>query len=259
MEISLIIISSLALIFQFLVDYLVKSKKKKFRIGIFILTLGLGSIWFAFIDNNKNKRLDEVKHQEELSEQKNRFNRIDSINQELNTEIKIRNKDLNQIKFQNDSLIIRLHDLNKSQEKYLTLTEFSAKEISKSRNALENIGLKTVSRGVSEYDKIQILGILKRFKGSELTLTSIMGDSESFKFAHEIKELFELANWKVNGINQAMYTVPKEGVIICVNSKDYPKRVNGIFESFKLINIIAKGELKPSLESTEVELIIGTK
>ena len=259
MEIALIIVASLALLFQFLVDYLVKSKKKKIRLGIFILILGLASIWFAFVENDNEKKLDEKKHQKELSEQKNRFNRIDSINQLLNTEIKIRNEDLKQIKFQNDSLIIRLHDLNKSQKKFLTLSEFSAKEISKSRTALENIGYRSISRGISEYDKIQMLNILKKHKNGELTLTSVMGDSESFKFAHEIKELFELANWKVNGINQAMYSQPIEGLIICVQSKKYPKRVNAIFDSFKTISIIAKGELKPTLEPNEIELIIGTK
>ena len=259
MGITLLIITSLALLAQFLIDYYVKSKKIKHRIGVLILILGLASIWFAHIDNENEKEDDEENHKKELSEQKKRFNRIDSLNQVLNTEIKIRNEDLKQIKSQNDSLVIRLHDLNNTQKKFLTLSEFSAKEISKSRTALENIGYKSISRGISEYDKIQILKILKKYKNAELTITSVMGDSESFKFAHEIKELFELADWKINGINQAMYSAPIQGLIICVESENYPKRVNGIFDSFKLINIIAKGELKPSLKPNEIELIIGTK
>lgn len=259
MGITLLIITSLALLAQFLIDYYVKAKKIKHIIGVLILILGLASIWFAHIDNENEKSEDEENHQKELSEQKKRFNRIDSLNQVLNTEIKIRNEDLKQIKLQNDSLVIRLHDLNNAQKKFLTLSEFSAKEISKSRTALENIGYKSISRGISEYDKIQILNILKKYKNAELTITSVMGDSEAFKFAHEIKELFELANWKINGINQAAFSAPVEGLIICVESKNYPKRVNGIFDSFKLINIIAKGELKPTLKPYEIELIIGTK
>lgn len=133
------------------------------------------------------------------------------------------------------------------------------KEVSKSRIALENMGFKQISRGISKYDKIEMINILKYYKKGKVSLTTILGDSEAFKFAEEIKEVFESAGWNVDGISQAAYNKPMIGVVINVKSEKYPIRVNQIFNAFKVLNIIATGNINQNLQDDNVEVIIGSK
>ena len=139
------------------------------------------------------------------------------------------------------------------------ISQISAQEVSKSRVALENMGYKQVSRGISQLDKIEMVKTLKSFKNNKVILTTILGDSEAFQFTLEIKEVFEAAGWKVDGINQSVYNNPMIGVFIGVKSEKYPSRVNNIFNALKILNIIAKGNLNINLHDDDVELMIGAK
>lgn len=80
MELILIILTSIILLSQFFLDYFVKTKKRKIHIGSAILVIGLIVIWFAYFVQ-KNDEIDtEESHKHELIIQKNRFNRLDSLN-----------------------------------------------------------------------------------------------------------------------------------------------------------------------------------
>jgi len=149
--------------------------------------------------------------------------------------------------------------MDKKQEQFLQISQISVQEVSKSRVALENMGYKQISRGISQIDKIQMIKILKAYPNGQIKLTTILGDQESFQFTSQVKEVFEAAGWKVDGINQAVFTNPISGVIIKVNSEKYPIRVNNIFEGFKILNIIATGNIDKNLQKDDVELLIGVK
>ncbi|MCF6295249.1 MAG: hypothetical protein L3J25_06120 [Flavobacteriaceae bacterium] len=255
----LIFIASLVLLFQFLLDYLFDSKKLKLIIGITVLIGGLASIWVNYGIQQKDTKKSDKKHKQEIDNQVKRFDKIDSLNIILNSELKLRNKDLKTIKNQNDSLKIQIYKLNEKQDKFLILSQFSAKEISKSRTAIENLGYKKISRGISQYDKLEMVKILKNYKNGTVTIGTILGDSEAFQFSSEIKEVFKTANWIVEGINQSVYTTPISGIFILVKSKKYPIRVNGIFEAFKILNLTVKGEISPDLGDEDIKLIIGAQ
>lgn len=271
MNLILIILASAILIFQFLLDFLLDysqknwelkkstSQKIKIYLGVVILIAGLATVWISF-SNQENDRLnDETNHKQELVTQHRRFDNLDSINTLLKVELKLRNEDIKVIRIQNDSLRNQLSKLGIKQDQFLVVSQFSAQEVSKSRIALENMGYKQISRGISMYDKIEMIRILKIYRNSRVVLTTIMGDSEAFQFATQIKEVFETAGWKVDGINQAIYNKPITGVNINVGSYNYPLRVDNIFSSFKVLNITAKGNLKAKLQNDDVELIIGAK
>lgn len=271
MNLILIILASIILFSQFfldfLVDYLITSKKikkenshkTKITIGIIILFIGLMTVWITFYNQKIDKRQEESKHNKEFASQQSRFDNLDSINTELNIELKLRNEDLKIIRNQNDSLKSQILNLSSKQEQFLVISQFSAQEVSKSRVALENMGYKQISRGISQYDKIEMVKILKNYKNSKIILTTILGNSEAFLFSEQIKEVFETAGWKVDGINQAAYNNPLVGVFIGVKSQRYPSRVDNIFSAFKILNIIAKGNLNTNLQNDDIELIIGTK
>nr|WP_319997606.1 hypothetical protein [uncultured Draconibacterium sp.] len=259
MELTLIIITSVVLLSQFLIDFIVESKKRKIQIGITILIFGLLSVWLAFIIQNQEKKKSSELHSKERFEQEARFNKLDSTNAILEIELKIRNADLENIKRQNDSLKINLMRMREKQDQVLVISQFSAQEVNKSRVALENMGYKQISRGISEIDKIRMIELLKINKGSKVGLKIIMGDSEAFQFAKQIQEVFESAGWIVDGITQSVYNNVMKGIIIEVKSEKYPVRVNTIFDSFKILNMVATGNIDKRLDDNDVEILIGTK
>jgi hypothetical protein len=259
MEITLITITSLVLLFQFLLDFLIETRRTKIIVGIIIVIFGLITLWFTFYLQKSDITDSEEKHRKEILEQQYRFNKLDSVNVILNSELKLRNEDISAIRRQNDSLKLQLFQLNEKQEKSLVISQISAEEVSRSRVALENMGYKQVSRGISQFDKIQMVKILKRYKKASVTLITLTGDSEASQFAIQIKEVFEAAEWKVSDISYRLYFQPINGIVIQVKSEKYPIRADGIFEAFKVLNIVAAGTKNAHLEEDEVELIIGTK
>jgi hypothetical protein len=45
-------------------------------------------------------------------------------------------------------------------------------------------------------------------------ITAVMGDQEAFQFAEQIKEYLSSQGWKVDGVDQAVYSKPVVGQII---------------------------------------------
>lgn len=259
MELILVILTSVVLLSQFFLDFMIESRKKKIRIGAIILMIGFISLIITYIFQNREKLLADSKHEKEIKLQQVRFNKLDSINIALNSELKIRNGDLVFIKTQNDSLKLRLMKMQEKQDASLIISQYSAIEVNKSRVALENMGYKQISRGISQYDKFLMIDKLKVFKNSKIRLTTVVGDQEAFQFSTQLKEVFEAAGWIVEGINQAVFSGPVTGINIKVKSNKYPVRVNSIFESIKILNFIAKGIADTNLGEDEVELLIGAK
>jgi len=252
MELGLIIITSLVLLFQFLLDFFTKSPNTKKIIGLIILIFGLSSVCAIYFLQEKDKNDAEITHASEINDQKDQFNKLD-------IELKLRNEDLKAIKQQNDSLKIQLFKLNEKQEEFFIISEISAQEVSKSRVALENMGYKQISRGISQIDKVRMIDILKKYKGSKVKIIVNFGDDEALQFAYQIKEVFIDAGWVTENIPQRMYTKPMKGIFIITKSKKYPPRANSIFDSFIVLNMIAQGEMNTNLNDNEIELLIGTK
>jgi len=50
-----------------------------------------------------------------------------------------------------------------------------------------------------------------------------MGDQEAFQFATSLKSTLETAGWRVNGVNQSMFSVPVHGVVISVKCEPPPE------------------------------------
>lgn len=125
MEIFLIGIASLMLIFQFFLDSFSWSKRKKKYFGLSILMCGLFTLLISYVvqkndklRNESEKRLTEERHNREIDDQQKRFNKSDSINMDLRSELIL-------IRRQNDSLKMQ-------QEKNLAITQFSAQQVSQS-------------------------------------------------------------------------------------------------------------------------------
>ena len=64
---------------------------------------------------------------------------------------------------------------------------------------------------------------LLNFTGYKATITCVLGDADSFQLANEIKAIFESGGWQVDGVNQAIWTKPFQGIV--VGFKEYPRQI----------------------------------
>ena len=62
--------------------------------------------------------------------------------------------------------------------------------------------------------------IASEYKGTSVSLVSVLGDSESYSFAHELKDALDKAGWEVDGVSQAVFDRPIEGVQLCFPGED---------------------------------------
>lgn len=253
------------LLAQFFLDFLTESKKKKRFFGGLVLLIGLCSIWIGFNVQKAEKKEADNRHKQENIYLRQQFRGSDSIihalensNTLLSSELKLRNQDLFFIRRQNDSLKNQLFSLSEKQDKSLVLSQFSAQEVSKSRVALENLGYKQISRDISETERKEMIKVLNGYVNGTVTITSILGDSESLQFAKKIKEIFEAAGWKVNGVNQAVFTNPIEGIHLEIKTAKFPLKPNIITNAFRVLNIIVHGHLNQNLDFDDAQLIIGS-
>jgi hypothetical protein len=248
MGIILNILATLGVISQFFIEHRIKKNQLKRWVGFTIMILAAIGIWGSFfVQNRDNQKLS------------NSLESIITTNNELRVILKEREKDITTVRDQNDSLKIMLADFKKRQEEFIIISEISTKEISRSREILQNISNSSFTRGITEIDKIKMVSILRQHKGKELVITTIMGDSEALQFASTLKEVFIAAGWNVDGINQAIYTDPVKGLKIRVQSENYPPRVNQIVQALNLLELKVEGWLGEDFAPDDLELIVGAK
>ncbi len=77
-----------------------------------MLLLGVSAVWITFILQKNDKTNEEIKHSQEIKAQQDRFDKLDSTNISLVSELTLRNEDLKIIRLQNDSLKLQLFKLN---------------------------------------------------------------------------------------------------------------------------------------------------
>lgn len=242
----------LALTLQTFLEFKNKTKRKRVIESI-IFFVGLITIVVTFSSQKEENKT----HIKEINDQKERFSRLDSVNIVLTSELKLRNKDLEIIKIQNDSLKSVLLNVGQTQNKVIEVTKNSNQEISKSRDAIENANKQT-ARSISESERIKMINILKKYKNSRISLYSIQ-DREAIKFKSLIKEIFETAGWRV--FDEGVFTItnPIEGVQIWVNNlKKTPIRVSNVIQAINVLKMSSSlGTFE--LEPDDVMLLIGSK
>lgn len=247
-KIFLNFLATVGIVGQYFLKYIIENKKTQQKAGIYLLILASLSIWGSFyIQWN------------ESNEQAKNFQYIKSTNTELKTILSEREKGIKYISEQNDSLKILLHDLRKQQNEIKIITELAAYTISRNNVRFDQINYESLTRGISPIDKINMINILKEFKGKGIRLVTILGNSEAFQFAHQIREIFEQAGWNVDGVDQAVFTEPIKGIIVKIKDKNIPKYIDSIIKAFNLLRITPTGFTNPDHNLDVVEVIIGAK
>jgi len=114
-------------------------------------------------------------------------------------------------------------------------------------------------RSLSERQIKQIAANLGPAPGGGVSVTSVMGDQEAFMFAVALKSVLERGGWKVDGVNQAIYTNPIRGLIITVRNEPAPNAADRLLGQLNATGFTTVGNLNPNQPENSVWLIVGSK
>ena len=78
----------------------------------------------------------------------------------------------------------------------------------------QQINIGRQERTLRGKDLSGVRAVAFRFPDIAITITCLLGDGEGFSFAHELMELLRSAGWAVEGVNQAIFSAPMEGVVL---------------------------------------------
>lgn len=80
------------------------------------------------------------------------------------------------------------------------------------QNGDNNVHIGAQERHLNLNVQNQLSGLIP--KGKKVDLTCILGDGEGYNFATEIKNFLEAEGYKVNGVNQSVFSGPVNGQIL---------------------------------------------
>jgi hypothetical protein len=125
-------------------------------------------------------------------------------------------------------------------------------------NEIENLKKSVRDRELTSQQKVNLISELKQYGKRKVTIVSIMGDAEAFKYAHQFKTMFSESGWEVDGINQAIYDAPMPPLSIDATNPP-SKIVNDLYGIISKCGINVVGNLKQSLKEDELTIIVGKK
>lgn len=165
----------------------------------------------------------------------------------------------------------RLEDVQKKMEPFLNaaVNKFPSVDINAAlaslRNELqaykstaEKLSKSVASRNLTEAARNDLVTFFSAIRSRKASITSILGDSEAFGFAEQLKSVLEKAGWDVSGIDQAVYTKAMPGIII-VGAESETETLKSI--ALKLRSHGMRAFIDPNRKDrpNEFEFIVGVK
>lgn len=246
-----LIISIIGILGQFFIDYLVKQKKRKVRIAVFVLLLTIFAIILSAVEQNKDN--------DHLSEQ---LSKINVQNVELQNKLISRDSAIANIRFQYDSLLFQnailhasLTTISKQQSEAKYLGEKTVEEINKSRDAIETLRQKSGIRSVSSELRTSIINILSTFTG-RVAISSVANNPESDSLKIEFLNIFRDSGWEVKEGSTYISSQSRLGIRIKIRDANYPKRLESITESFNIANLKWAIQYDEALQVDDIYIMI---
>ena len=245
MSFLLSIIVSLGIFLQYILDYVNKTKNRKKIIGGIVVVCTLAGLWGGYAVQQKDS-----------NELKSSLDTLKTQNRHLSLDLGKHDSSLTKIRSQNEFLIELMIELGKEQKEFKVLAR-NIQEASRVRDVRGESSVKKPSREITKDIENKMIALLSSYKGSKISLTTVMGNQQAFIFAKHLKDILTASGWTIDGVNQAIFTGPIIGTYLKVKSQQYPKRIDTIVQAFKLANIQLEGFLDESLGADDVAIIVG--
>ncbi|MDP2981722.1 MAG: hypothetical protein Q8O92_00140 [Candidatus Latescibacter sp.] len=260
--ISPILVLILTLV-QFYIDHRWKdrrTKKYKYAKILFIVIIFVAVVFTIITtvidyqnEQNTKKQLDDLKKLTILTD-------LNAVHREK------------QAISERESLKIKLVDLQDKLDPFLEIAKskyprlpteealkYLSQEIENIKQKTEIIESATKDRKLTEMQTNQLIAFLSNYKSNKIYIFSIWGDQESLRYAHIIKNIFIRSGWIVDGVNQAMYNIPMDGLFISIQNEPIPEIAQIVFRAFRSIGIETIRNKDSNQEPSTVRIIVGSK
>ena len=114
-------------------------------------------------------------------------------------------------------------------------------------------------RRIDPHLKQSLVVNLKSISPLDVEITCVLGDTEGFSLASQIKDVFEQAGWKVNGVSQAVFTTPIKHLVLSFGkepSRDLQRTLAPLFDS---LGYPREASLNKQLEGNSLKIVVGSK
>jgi hypothetical protein len=124
----------------------------------------------------------------------------------------------------------------------------------------ETVPVERSPRHLTEDTQRTLVATLSAKTGPTLkvSITCVMGDVEGNKYAHELLKVLKSAGWPAEGVNQAVFTGPVEGLHIVVQSQNVPAAAR-LQHALVSVGIEAPGELRTGMPPDQIDVIVGAR
>ena len=90
-------------------------------------------------------------------------------------------------------------------------------------------------------------------------VTCVLGDTEGFALASQIKNLFEEAEWEVSGVNQSVYRVPIKHLVLTFGKEPSLELQRALFILFDSLGYPREATINEEIGENALEIIVGSK
>lgn len=107
--------------------------------------------------------------------------------------------------------------------------------------------------------KISLVSNLKAIPALDVEIMCVLGDTEGFSLASQLKNIFEQAGWEVHGVNQGVFTNPIKHIVLSFGkepSRDLQRTLAPLFDSF---GYPREAGLNKKLKENSMKIIVGAK
>ena len=117
----------------------------------------------------------------------------------------------------------------------------------------------STQRIISEAVAKRLTYSLKDITGYNLKIGCVMGDTEGFALAEQIKDIFGKADWRVAGVRQSIFSKPVRGLIVEVGKAPPTTLQRALLPLFDDLGYPREANLNPKLSENTLKIIVGGK
>jgi hypothetical protein len=113
-------------------------------------------------------------------------------------------------------------------------------------------------RTLSTEQRDKLIKFLNPLPKGKITITSVLGDGESYKFANELNTILKASGWQTDGVNQAVFNGAPVGLIVQIKNRvNIPPHAMSLINALNYIGIQPTGEVNLQNPDQSVSLIVG--
>ena len=93
----------------------------------------------------------------------------------------------------------------------------------------------------------------------DVEIMCVLGDTEGFALALQLKDVFEQAGWKVNGVSQGVFTAPIKHLELSFGkqpSREIQQALAPLFDNF---DYPREARLNKQLQENALKIVVGAK